>query len=170
MTVKPNKDQVHNDFRGLHIAVVDPLHQKVEAAVFDTFETAEAAEKFIRQPLAYGNIVIAASKHGLCSQKVKDWFTEMGSELIENVGKNEGFAFISAIGSPIVNEKIASGDNDKVNLYQVISTKVLAECHPDMNPFLNPNFGFKSRYIRAVEHSIELLDKAESKLVTKEHR
>ena len=48
----------------------------------------------------------------------------------------------------------------KVNMYQVISTQLLAEANPDMNSFLNPNFGFKSRYTMTVEHSIELFDKA----------
>ena len=70
-------------YRGLHIVIINPLNGKVEySRAFDTYMSSMAFESFIDLGLPPGSIVVAACKDDCAtklSEKVKDWFLEMGS-------------------------------------------------------------------------------------------
>ena len=50
------------------------------------------------------------------SQKVKDWFKQMGSSEIGNLKYREGYAFIGINGVANGNEKKAQNEKDEVSL------------------------------------------------------
>ena len=101
----------HNHYRGLHIAIINPVNGNVETArAFDTYITSELLDQFIKAHVPEGYIVAAACKdecHAILSDKVKLWFSDMGSEQILNLGYREAFAFIGVNGRKDFNEKKA---------------------------------------------------------------
>ena len=59
---KQNGNEKHQ-FRGLHIAVVNPENGEVETAqVFDTYKTSHQLDHFIHDGIPKGYIIIAACK------------------------------------------------------------------------------------------------------------
>ena len=73
-----------NNYRGLHIVVINPHNGQVSnATVFDTYKSSATLEIFIKDKVPQGHIVVAASKDECVrklSDSVKMWFMDMGSE------------------------------------------------------------------------------------------
>ena len=80
----------------------------VEAAkVFDTYKTSDAFDEFISKALPEGRIIAAACKDecvSKLSQKGKQWFANMGSKEIWNLGYREAFSFTGISGGKLANE------------------------------------------------------------------
>ena len=115
----------HDHYRGLHIVVIDPTDGSVEwATVFDTYESPEGFDGFIAKDLhlKQGSIVAAACKDD-CATKLslrgRQWFANMGSKEIWNLGYRQGFAFIGISGREEVNEKRAIQTEDQVSVGQL---------------------------------------------------
>lgn len=86
-------------FRGLHIVVIDPDNGKIVLAkAFDTHATTLGIKEMLDGGGApEGFIVIAACQEECVkkmTQKIKKWFTDMGSSEIWNIQHRQAFAFI----------------------------------------------------------------------------
>lgn len=78
------------------------------AKVFDTYKTSEELDQFIHGAAAEGDIVIAACKDDCVtnlSEKGKQWFADMGSTEIWDLGYRCGFAFIGIFGIKEAHER-----------------------------------------------------------------
>lgn len=97
--VNPNEN---NNFRGLHLVVINPKNGKVETArAFDTYESSEEFDKFLNTYIPDQYIIVAACKDECTtnlSNEVKYWFSEMGSKMIWSLSYREGFVFIGING------------------------------------------------------------------------
>ena len=89
-------------YRGLHVVIISPNDYKIKhAKVFDTYETSARFNKFIKDSVPLGYIVIAACKDECLtgfSFSGKEWFASMGSLDIWELGYQCGFAFIGIYG------------------------------------------------------------------------
>ena len=85
-------------YRGLHVVVINPNTGKVDFKnVFDTNQSSEALETFIDTGITEGFIIVAACKDDCVtnmSDKVVQWFADMGSKEIYDLKYRQGFAFI----------------------------------------------------------------------------
>lgn len=92
----------NNNYRGLHIVVLNPKNGKVETTkVFDTYKSSENFDKFICNKIPKNHIIVAACKDectNRLSQTAKSWFAAMGSNKIWNLEYRQGFAFIGIMG------------------------------------------------------------------------
>jgi len=97
--VHPNEN---HDYRGLHVVVFNPKSGSVETAkAFDTYKSSAALENFIGQHIPEGFIIAAACMDDCVSnlsKNAKQWFANMGSKEIWNVGYRQGFTFIGVAG------------------------------------------------------------------------
>ena len=92
-------------YRGLNFAVINPYNGKVWfAQVFDTYVSSESFEKWISETEIPVGFIIAAACKDECSknlsQKVKDWFTALGSKYINDVKYRLSYAFIGRYMGP----------------------------------------------------------------------
>lgn len=108
----------HNHYRGLHIVVINPTNGKVETAkVFDTYKKADGFDSFITKHIPEGHIVVAACKDECTtslSQSGKQWFANMGSKEIWNLGYRCAFAFVGVSGRKDPSESRAEEKWQKV--------------------------------------------------------
>lgn len=77
-------------YRGLHIVLLSQTTgEVVEARVFDTYRSSAPLETFIDSSIPGENCIIVAACKDECftnlSDKVKDWFRELGSLEIMNL-------------------------------------------------------------------------------------
>lgn len=106
--------------RGLHVVVINPADAHVESAkVFDTYSTSESFDAYISRDVPEGHIVVAACSDDCVtnlSDKGKQWFANMGSEEIWNLGYRCGFSFIGISGRRQAMEKRGMCAKDQVSL------------------------------------------------------
>ena len=114
--------------RGLHIVVINPSNGRVEKAkVFDTYESSEAVDEFIKQRIPPGHIVVAACKDE-CTNKlsdaVKEWFAKMGAVGIRDLRYRQGFAFIGVSGQHQATDRrsLQAEPASVTQIFQVTST------------------------------------------------
>ena len=77
-------------YRGIHLVVFNTFHGYVDSAkVFDTYKSSDLFEDFIiNHPIPDGFLVFAACMDECTfnmSEKVKEWFEDMGSQLISKL-------------------------------------------------------------------------------------
>ena len=89
-------------YRGFHIVVYNPDLGKIETAqVFDTYKSSTGLDAFIDKGVEKGHVVAAAimdEGSTNLSQYAKQWFADMGSEKIWDVGYRLGFSFLAVCG------------------------------------------------------------------------
>lgn len=70
--------------------------------VFDTYISSEQFDRFIEDDLPEQYIIVAACKDECTtklSEKGRQWFSDMGSKEIWNLGYRQSFAFIGISGA-----------------------------------------------------------------------
>ena len=119
--IKPVKNE-NGNFRGMHIVAVDPQDGKIyENHVFDTYESSDTMEKWIKKNYIRLDWIVIAACEDECAKNlsnyVKRWFGFMGSKEIWKVGYREGFTFIGTHGAnaykrnPPVEKRTINGQN-----------------------------------------------------------
>ena len=96
--------------RGIHLVVINPENGKaVHSRCFDTYTDSEDFEKFIKETdIPDGHIIVAALKDEgakWMSDRVKNWFTSLGSGEIKRLQYQHAFCFIGIMGSTECNEE-----------------------------------------------------------------
>ena len=113
---------VNGNYRGLHLAIINPFNGNVESAqVFDTYKSSEQLDEFIEVPanqaISEGFIIVAACKDDCVthlSQKAKSWFADMGSKEIHNLKYRQAFAFIGVSGKKEFQEKVSKTNKEDI--------------------------------------------------------
>ena len=83
------ENNIHNHDRGLHIVLIHPYTGGVSLAqVFDTYKSSETFDRFIKEFIPVGFIVVAACKDECVtnlSYEARKWFADMGSDDIWHI-------------------------------------------------------------------------------------
>ena len=109
--------------------VLNPASGKVESAiVFDTYKGSEAFDSFIAQDMTAENKIIVAACKDECvtqlSDRAKQWFADMGSSEIWNLGYREGFSFIGITGKESTVEQRAHTKYNKAQVSRVFKFNI----------------------------------------------
>ena len=124
--ITPDKNENCN-YRGLHMVVLNPKDGKVlHANVFDTYKGSGCLKSFMWNYLADGDIIIVACMDECVTgmtDMIKDWFKDMGSKEISNLGHGEGFVFIGEHGGKNKDFALEKRSRDKTEAVEI--TKVI---------------------------------------------
>lgn len=112
------KANENGNYQGLHIVVITPADGRVVLArAFDTAKSSESLEEFVSNEMPSDFIVVAACQ-GECvaqlSQKIKHWFSFMGSQEIWKISHGMGFCFIGSSVKRGCHEKRADNSEEVV--------------------------------------------------------
>ena len=102
------------------MVVINPFNGHIMTAkIFDTYESSDEFDDFLRNGVPEGCIIIAACKDECTrhlSFRAKQWFEDMGSKEIWNLEYRHGFAFIGIHGKNDVHEKVAKSKKHQVRV------------------------------------------------------